>query len=123
MIRRPPRSTLFPYTTLFRSHVPLAAEDESRVGDAGVARRVDARRLDVGEDPRSHLDHPALPARRHHGRLHARPRPRHSLKNLRIASPALATDSTPSRWPPSPSISKYCTRFPCRLRISIACLE
>src|SRR3712207_8087672 len=25
MIRRPPRSTLFPYTTLFRSHVLLAA--------------------------------------------------------------------------------------------------
>src|SRR2546425_6609450 len=24
MIRRPPRSTLFPYTTLFRSHVPVA---------------------------------------------------------------------------------------------------
>ena len=23
MIRRPPRSTLFPYTTLFRSHEPL----------------------------------------------------------------------------------------------------
>src|SRR5256886_16027412 len=23
MIRRPPRSTLFPYTTLFRSHVPF----------------------------------------------------------------------------------------------------
>ena len=22
MIRRPPRSTLFPYTTLFRSHIP-----------------------------------------------------------------------------------------------------
>src|SRR5260370_12941688 len=27
MIRRPPRSTLFPYTTLFRSHVP---EDSQR---------------------------------------------------------------------------------------------
>src|SRR3712207_9319771 len=27
MIRRPPRSTLFPYTTLFRSHAPLAADD------------------------------------------------------------------------------------------------
>src|SRR3712207_8697012 len=30
MIRRPPRSTLFPYTTLFRSHVPrgdLAGEE------------------------------------------------------------------------------------------------
>src|SRR3712207_7880766 len=25
MIRRPPRSTLFPYTTLFRSHGPQAA--------------------------------------------------------------------------------------------------
>src|SRR2546425_3498749 len=24
MIRRPPRSTLFPYTTLFRSHLPLS---------------------------------------------------------------------------------------------------
>src|SRR3712207_6898790 len=28
MIRRPPRSTLFPYTTLFRSARRLAAEDE-----------------------------------------------------------------------------------------------
>src|SRR3989442_5386422 len=26
MIRRPPRSTLFPYTTLFRSHAALDAE-------------------------------------------------------------------------------------------------
>src|SRR2546425_8823329 len=25
MIRRPPRSTLFPYTTLFRSHAPVYA--------------------------------------------------------------------------------------------------
>src|SRR5262245_63954052 len=29
MIRRPPRSTLFPYTTLFRSH-PLRREREQR---------------------------------------------------------------------------------------------
>src|SRR3712207_9150113 len=28
MIRRPPRSTLFPYTTLFRSRVPYQAEGE-----------------------------------------------------------------------------------------------
>src|SRR2546428_8178347 len=27
MIRRPPRSTLFPYTTLFRSHVGLAPNE------------------------------------------------------------------------------------------------
>src|SRR2546422_8489722 len=37
MIRRPPRSTLFPYTTLFRSVV-----------DAERARRVGQRQLDMG---------------------------------------------------------------------------
>src|SRR5256885_7156109 len=30
MIRRPPRSTLFPYTTLFRSHRGAGAERNSR---------------------------------------------------------------------------------------------
>src|SRR2546427_4617290 len=37
MIRRPPRSTLFPYTTLFRSH-PLArdADEIPRVHDADL---------------------------------------------------------------------------------------
>src|SRR5574343_1423790 len=30
MIRRPPRSTLFPYTTLFRSLVHAATEDAAR---------------------------------------------------------------------------------------------
>src|SRR2546428_1438249 len=29
MIRRPPRSTLFPYTTLFRSYVGVAAQGRS----------------------------------------------------------------------------------------------
>src|SRR2546427_11501427 len=33
MIRRPPRSTLFPYTTLFRSHV----RDQVVVAEAGAA--------------------------------------------------------------------------------------
>src|SRR3712207_8865630 len=31
MIRRPPRSTLFPYTTLFRSQLPKDLEDSARV--------------------------------------------------------------------------------------------
>src|SRR5260221_9773867 len=31
MIRRPPRSTLFPYTTLFRSRVEAAHEDHAHV--------------------------------------------------------------------------------------------
>src|SRR3712207_8351083 len=33
MIRRPPRSTLFPYTTLFRSETALADDTVSRVLD------------------------------------------------------------------------------------------
>src|SRR3712207_8789632 len=39
MIRRPPRSTLFPYTTLFRSHRDRAAEHEEQraVRGGGVA--------------------------------------------------------------------------------------
>src|SRR5256885_6721147 len=35
MIRRPPRSTLFPYTTLFRSQVWLAASDDPAVKVTG----------------------------------------------------------------------------------------
>src|SRR3989449_8467662 len=50
MIRRPPRSTLFPYTTLFRSHgravdavaARLVADVEDGVADALGARQVDA---------------------------------------------------------------------------------
>src|SRR3712207_7710775 len=38
MIRRPPRSTLFPYTTLFRSHVnaPFGRRELDRVAQQGV---------------------------------------------------------------------------------------
>src|SRR2546425_8690478 len=32
MIRRPPRSTLFPYTTLFRSGIPMAIASSSTLG-------------------------------------------------------------------------------------------
>src|ERR1043165_4168198 len=39
MIRRPPRSTLFPYTTLFRSHAALEGE-EDEVGAAAHAEFV-----------------------------------------------------------------------------------
>src|SRR2546430_9886068 len=46
MIRRPPRSTLFPYTTLFRSHMERRAEWRRREGHAeghiGI-ERVDRR--------------------------------------------------------------------------------
>src|SRR5258708_28779951 len=41
MIRRPPRSTLFPYTTLFRSSLPGAGR--ARAGSPGRARRPSGR--------------------------------------------------------------------------------
>src|SRR3712207_8248719 len=56
MIRRPPRSTLFPYTTLFRSLVDAAvrpAVDEAGEQIGEVALRVDAVEL-AGFHQRGH---------------------------------------------------------------------
>src|SRR2546430_10532239 len=36
MIRRPPRSTLFPYTTLFRSHLTFPAPQEAFVVERDI---------------------------------------------------------------------------------------
>src|SRR5256885_11504151 len=58
MIRRPPRSTLFPYTTLFRS---LLAHEAPRMDHRAKRRRGDAERQHV------------LGVRVHHG-LHVRTR-------------------------------------------------
>src|SRR2546427_3096462 len=62
MIRRPPRSTLFPYTTLFRSHLLRPA---SPVSSPSVHRMV--------LDPQEPLSNRARPGRRldpHRGRGH-----------------------------------------------------
>src|SRR3712207_8333834 len=50
MIRRPPRSTLFPDTTLFRSHRPARAMGGVPAA-AGGARP--ARTVDLADDPAS----------------------------------------------------------------------
>src|SRR3712207_9009201 len=58
MIRRPPRSTLFPYTTLFRSRVPdqlLRGELPERVG--GLVGE-EGRLLVVGGDAAGHVQQP-----------------------------------------------------------------
>src|SRR2546427_5262012 len=47
MIRRPPRSTLFPYTTLFRSDDALGRQPMARDGIHGIERPVGALRHDV----------------------------------------------------------------------------
>src|SRR3712207_7473709 len=49
MIRRPPRSTLFPYTTLFRSYEP--GDRRAQTLQVGGTRRVPQRTLD-----RAHVD-------------------------------------------------------------------
>src|SRR5260370_32593247 len=46
MIRRPPRSTLFPYTTLFRSHAGL----EQRPARQRMERHADEEGNDHGRD-------------------------------------------------------------------------
>src|SRR3989449_8405782 len=52
MIRRPPRSTLFPYTTLFRSPAARVSGDP-RPGDAPGVPAADAGRLGNHRDRKS----------------------------------------------------------------------
>src|SRR2546426_8583325 len=57
MIRRPPRSTLFPYTTLFRSHLPPPGRpDLEVVGEIGGEEddRGDERRHHAGARSEEH---------------------------------------------------------------------
>src|SRR2546426_8369507 len=52
MIRRPPRSTLFPYTTLFRSPPDLLGRERHvEMGDAEWRKRVHDRVHHRGRDP------------------------------------------------------------------------
>src|SRR3712207_6968155 len=60
MIRRPPRSTLFPYTTLFRSRVGLGALDDDPQAPVVLLEEVlELRGRDAGLLLR-HLDPPIL---------------------------------------------------------------
>src|SRR3712207_7439882 len=53
MIRRPPRSTLFPYTTLFRSHGSIL------VLHGRVVRRADCRAVRCGAADAGEMEAPA----------------------------------------------------------------
>src|SRR3712207_8140426 len=54
MIRRPPRSTLFPYTTLFRSEALALARDLGDLRTVAFASEVMASNaLDAGDDDRA----------------------------------------------------------------------
>src|SRR2546422_9080796 len=109
MIRRPPRSTLFPYTTLFRSHEGAAvrqADDaevrlergERIIGDLG-ARRGDhreqcalarvrlAQEADVGDELEHQLQPPLLAVL---ARLPLAPALVRGGREARVAAPAAA---------------------------------
>src|SRR2546425_6331352 len=59
MIRRPPRSTLFPYTTLFRSHRPKEQEHHQRGAQrhrrGGAEQCRERRRADEAGRPAGQL--------------------------------------------------------------------
>src|SRR2546422_6676112 len=65
MIRRPPRSTLFPYTTLFRSHAQVGVRPVTR---PGPAQRLEPRELLLrpGETAQRHELRPQRFAQRRH---------------------------------------------------------
>src|SRR5256886_4418909 len=128
MIRRPPRSTLFPYTTLFRS--AHQAHVEPAVRRVGIGREPV---IPAGRGPVADLDHhhmPPLPElgradvderrseppggtkHRHGGREEARPprprRPRPPARGARPATPA--PDGTLLAHPPpvaNPGVGPY----------------
>src|SRR3712207_8925387 len=81
MIRRPPRSTLFPYTTLFRSVLELAEFDPEQIlvpagvqGEPVVGQRVGAalRRREVAEFDGGHLGQAELRSEEHTSELQSR---------------------------------------------------
>src|SRR2546426_8613717 len=113
MIRRPPRSTLFPYTTLFRSRPP----DEGPVARGNRPLEPDQVRHEVGDDTQHDIeqDHqqPAFPLPQMSG--HEQPPtyldasghyPSTVKKNCRWASFRPRTPSPPQSTQPDPTL--YC---------------
>src|SRR6267154_4669876 len=58
MIRRPPRSTLFPYTTLFRSRVPPGRPAQGRAHGEGAAAAGGGGAVTRSEEHTSELQSP-----------------------------------------------------------------
>src|SRR5258706_4558429 len=65
MIRRPPRSTLFPYTTLFRSHFRVEIQVHQRHGEFGlhVGQGAQPAKHDAGAGVAHELHHQAVESR------------------------------------------------------------
>src|SRR6266403_3957399 len=106
MIRRPPRSTLFPYTTLFRSH----RRPRSPLFRRRFWRTKPQNRLHSCV-PRPDLapDHPSGPARIHQRFRHKRlARRRLFLRQRQLQIPHATRAPALSRWPTTPSVFTAC---------------
>src|SRR2546422_6254037 len=73
MIRRPPRSTLFPYTTLFRSHSRGAADDLGGRGSRRAGRSVARSGRNVSARSRIRAEDALVADRAHPDRATDRP--------------------------------------------------
>src|SRR2546422_7403362 len=90
MIRRPPRSTLFPYTTLFRSQLAAWTEREMATCSRYVAVLVDQRRSEEHTSElqsRLHLVCRLLLEKKKRSRVHAQARRRAHVRNLQRREP------------------------------------
>src|SRR3712207_8997896 len=72
MIRRPPRSTLFPYTTLFRSRAPQGLHLARPAHGGQPAERLERRGAERGLRRRPHQRRQGLPLVRHEDRKSTR---------------------------------------------------
>src|SRR3712207_7979863 len=73
MIRRPPRSTLFPYTTLFRSRRDVRADDDQARPVLDVLRRAHGRFEAVQADVLAEVLHvPSVRSEEHTSELQSR---------------------------------------------------
>src|SRR2546429_5927227 len=99
MIRRPPRSTLFPYTTLFRSLAPLATGKFTAMLPAAL------RSTPSSDDATPSAQYILAPSVSHRSEEHTSElQPRlHLLSRL-----LLVTDSFPSIAPSAPSAALPC---------------
>src|SRR3712207_6945000 len=74
MIRRPPRSTLFPYTTLFRSRLPDVPRGDTKHLRGGVGAHIPHERLldvlPVQSGPAAHA--PGIRSEEHTSELQSR---------------------------------------------------
>src|SRR5258708_12833033 len=94
MIRRPPRSTLFPYTTLFRS--PDSRQREDRLGEHGAAEVVAELEAEDGQDG----DHRVARSEEHTSELQS---PDHLVCRLLLAK----KKTTEAHAPPTPLLSAH----------------